>query len=466
MSLRLNRLREQFTQPPNSSSPSSSIHPVFPSPLSSPVDSSRLTSIQLPSSSSSFRMPSTHDSRFSSCSPLSSPLSTPPLSSRAPRLLTSSSLRPPVHARDRLFAWSSSFSVSRRLADQSLPSALLLHARHVALKAYAPATLSSYGSALVRFTQFCDNWSIHEDLRMPASAELLSAFASFYAGSVSGSTISSWLSGLQAWHSINGAPWYGTDPFFRLIRSAADKLGTSYSKPSRAPVSITHLRSLKLSLSASSHRDVAIWAVALVTFFGCRRLGETTVRSIRDFSPMFNAIRDTPITFRDVGNGCSSASISIPWTKTTKQKGGTIIITSRNDDLCPVTALRNHLRINCSPPPGISLFGYRQPDLSWSHMLKKDFIDTVLAHWLSAGLDRVSGHSFRIGGTVELLLSGVSPEVVAATGGWTSLAFLRYWRRVEEIIPLCTSSAYSAADLSCATASVSSLQSSLMVSSS
>ena len=41
-----------------------------------------------------------------------------------------------------------------------------------------------------------------------------------------------------------------------------------------------------------------------------------------------------------------------------------------------------------------------------------------------------------------MLLAGVPPEVVAATGGWTSLAFLLYWRRMEEIIPLSTSSAY------------------------
>ena len=31
---------------------------------------------------------------------------------------------------------------------------------------------------------------------------------------------------------------------------------------------------------------------------------------------------------------------------------------------------------------------------------------------------------------------------VAATGGWTSLAFLLYWRRMEEILPMSTSKAY------------------------
>ena len=63
-------------------------------------------------------------------------------------------------------------------------------------------------------------------------------------------------------------------------------------------------------------------------------------------------------------------------------------------------------------------------------------------------MDHIAGHSFRIGGTVALLLAGVPPEVVAATGGWTSLAFLLYWRRLEEIIPLSTSKAYNTFNIS------------------
>ena len=46
----------------------------------------------------------------------------------------------------------------------------------------------------------------------------------------------------------------------------------------------------------------------------------------------------------------------------------------------------------------------------------------------------------------------VPPEVVAATGGWTSLAFLIYWRRMEEILPMCTSKAYNASHVNQLTA--------------
>jgi len=53
-------------------------------------------------------------------------------------------------------------------------------------------------------------------------------------------------------------------------------------------------------------------------------------------------------------------------------------------------------------------------------------LEFIMGIWSSAMLVHVLGHSFHIGGAVELLLAGVSPEVVAALGGWTSLAFLLY----------------------------------------
>lgn len=75
-------------------------------------------------------------------------------------------------------------------------------------------------------------------------------------------------------------------------------------------------------------------------------------------------------------------------------------------------------------------------------MTKYRFMDFCADVWSKASLAHVLGHSFRIGGAVELLLAGVPPEIVAATGGWTSLAFLLYWRRMEEILPMSTSRAY------------------------
>ena len=119
-----------------------------------------------------------------------------------------------------------------------------------------------------------------------------------------------------------------------------------------------------------------------------------------------------------------------------------VSLTAHNNTLCLCAALMNHLDINSNISPTSSLFAYFTPSGGTKNMFKHDFLTFVTSIWKSAYLAHVLGHSFRIGGAVELLLVGVAPEIVVATGGWTSLAFLIYWCRMEEILPMSTSKAY------------------------
>ena len=344
-----------------------------------------------------------------------------------------------------------------------LPPALVESAKMSITGALAVSSRSTYGAGLLRFNQFCDRWQISEVARMPASYALLCAFIGNYKGSISGKTIKSWLSGLRAWHLTNHAPWYGDDKWVQMARISANKEGSRHKRPLRAPVSIEHLLALRRALKLSDHFHAAIWAVALVTFFGCRRLGETTINSSSSFDSSLHVLRSAeyahlclsilflPLTvtkfdfhsvsFNNLRDGSRSACFRIPWTKTTRE-GASVIVTARNDQLCPCTALRNHLETNRDVPGTSSLFAYTTADGHWEHMIKHKFMSFCADVWSAAALAHVLGHSFRIGGAVELLLAGVPPEIVAATGGWTSLAFLLYWRRMEEILPMSTSKAY------------------------
>ena len=81
-------------------------------------------------------------------------------------------------------------------------------------------------------------------------------------------------------------------------------------------------------------------------------------------------------------------------------------------------------------------------------MFWDSFLIFVTKIWFEASMDHISGHSFHISGTVELLLAGVPPEVVTTTGGWTLLVFLLYWHWLEEIILLSTSNTYNTAHIS------------------
>jgi hypothetical protein len=310
-------------------------------------------------------------------SPASSSMTLIP-SSRAPHLEFSSYLRPPVSVENHLQAWTTPFAKQQcSMLEASLPPVLIDKAYHAVHSALAPSTRSTYAAGLLRFTQFCDSWKISEQDRMPASAALLAAFVSQCLGSYSGKTLNSWLAGLHSWHIMNRAPWHGDDKWIHLARTAANKQGTTFKRPLRAPVSLEHLRMLRRNLDVTNSFHAAVWAIVLVTFFGCRRLGETTVKTLSSFSPTFNVTRTTLVSFRQLPNGSTSACIRIPWTKTTKHEGAIIVVTSRDDDLCPVMALRNHLTINKEIPSPMSLFAYQNADGSFSHMLRAHLLDFV-----------------------------------------------------------------------------------------
>jgi len=293
-----------------------------------------------------------------------------------------------------------------------------------------------------RFTQFCDQWDIPECDHMPASYALLSAFIALYIRMEASNTIKTWLSGIHAWHTVNHAPWYGDDKWVHLCRKVASREGTSHEKPPRSLVSLEHLLVLRQALDLSIPFHATIWAVALVAFFACRRLGELTVLNLSSPNPKFNVMRSSNPIFRTLLDGTNSLDFRIPWTKSTRERGADVVLTARSDPLCPCVAVLNHFMINNKIPSDQPLFLYELPNGAYRPMTKQDFLSFVNKVWSDAGLLQIYGHSFRIGGAVELLLVGVPPEVVAATGGWTSLTFLLYWRRLKDLLPMSTARAY------------------------
>ncbi|KAJ3567307.1 hypothetical protein NP233_g6448 [Leucocoprinus birnbaumii] len=394
------------------------------------------------------RFSALHSSRFSTA--LSSPMvpTSPKLSLNPQTFSGQDTLRPPVVASQRLLFWKTPFSIDLEAwLSRNLPVQLVLSSRSVALKGLAPSTLTSYGAGLLRFTQYCDIMGISEGARMPASVTLLASFADKAVGFYSGKTVGTWLSGIRCWHVINQATWYGDDPLVKLAHTAAHKAGTGFQKPKRSPVTLAHLRALGNFLDVTTPHHAAIWAAALSAFFGCRRLGEVIISGRGKFSPDLHVTKNMSFSVKEIANGSFSASFDIPWTKTTKQKGGTVILTSRSDELCPVAAFVNHLNVNKGLPESAPLFAYKTTQGEWAALEKPDFLFLLSSIWESKGLEVVSGHSFRIGGTVALLLAGVPPHVVAATGGWTSLSFLTYWRSIADIVSHYTSAAYSLSDI-------------------
>jgi hypothetical protein len=288
-------------QSPNSISPRptrprNSFHP-FQRPLPTPCSHPYL-SLDTPSK------PSTIDSLLPKPSTTSSKISNSSfrvIRARKPqsgRSIADNDLRPHVPAAERIFSWHTPFG-SRHHADVAnrLPAPLVESAMMAVRGALAPNTKSTYAAGPLRFTQFCDKWGITEEARMPADYALLCAFIGEYKGLQSGNTIRSWLAGLRSWHIMNHAPWHGDDSWVHLARTSANKEGTKHKLPLRAPVSIEHLSCLRRALDLSNPFHAAVWAVALVTFFGCRRLGETTLPVAAAFDPKYHVLRSTTYVY-------------------------------------------------------------------------------------------------------------------------------------------------------------------------
>jgi len=146
----------------------------------------------------------------------------------------------------------------------------------------------------------------------------------------------------------------------------------------------------------------------------------------------------------------------IPWSKTTGADGADIVLTKINAFNDPVTALRHHLSANATVPDHAPLFAYETADGGWAPMTKPWFMARCTEIWDSVGiLDKVLGHGFRIGGATELLLMGTPPDIVAIQGRWKSRAFLKYWRKIELILPIFISRSHFASRFSSVQASMS-----------
>ncbi|KAJ7205152.1 hypothetical protein B0H12DRAFT_1035115, partial [Mycena haematopus] len=350
---------------------------------------------------------------------------------------------PHVLAKDRLRTWSLTFGREHDAEfRRQMPVDAVNKTYATIFAAYAPNTQSTYAAGLLRFHQYCDKHSIPESARMPASYFLIAAFIAEHVGTISGSAIKGWLSGVKAWHDLNGADWNGETRWVELARRTANKEGNAFKRDQCGPVSMQHMVCLRATLDLDDSFDAAVWAVAAAAFWGCRRLGELTVPSPDTFDPKYHVGFSVQERIVKANTADAAICFHIPWTKSTRERGADVTLTARNDELCPRKALANHRRVNTFVPDHAPLFAFMREDSSWSGVSKTWFLTCCTNIWDKADLLRVFGHSFRIGGSTELLLAGVPCEVVAAVGGWTSLAFLLYWRKIQHIVPMAVGKAY------------------------
>jgi hypothetical protein len=107
---------------------------------------------------------------------------------------------------------------------------------------------------------------------------------------------------------------------------------------------------------------VAVWATASNTFWGCQRLGKLLPASRASFSRAYHPTVDVTQKELCLDRGLAGLTYRIPWTKTTKEKGASVILIELGHELCPIRVLEVHKRANRARGPGDPLFGYQAKD--------------------------------------------------------------------------------------------------------
>jgi hypothetical protein len=314
--------------------------------------------------------------------------------------------------------------------DIHLSNAAISAVEHVLQHGWADSTLMNYGSAVDRFQAFCAAEGVPHKFQLPADEFVLCAFAASSAGVHAGSTARNNIAALKAWHAAQNVGWQGGARLHYVLAGVDNLAPDSSKRPPRPPINAVMLRALYDGLDFSDPRDVAVFAAACTAFWGQCRLGELLPKSS---APTASKHLPTRHHYSRSTRNKRASKLRIPRTKT-KKNGEDVVLVAQTSPLDPQVALNMHLLVNhCnSIAPLFTFTSANGPTI----LTKPKFLQRCNEIWGAAGYPRITGHSFRIGGTTELLLAGVAPDVVKTMGRWSSSAFLRYWRSLEDLAPL------------------------------
>jgi hypothetical protein len=309
--------------------------------------------------------------------------------------------------------------------------------------AVSKTTRSKDASRLNEFLLFCKGLGIKNHDALPASEDLLAAWASSYAGRYAGKTVGAKISAIRKEHERRQLPWSGGERLRRLIKGIEEMRPASSYRPKSAPVTINMLADLNSGLSRTSGLDICIRAICLLSFFCQLRSGEVLPPS-QDLSK-FNPRRHASFAHISESTAESGASnLHLPWSKTQKARGDDVWIPRQEAPLDPIHALHKHFiknRLKIHHP----ISAYRNEHGNLVTLTRSKFVRRInqILRPTSKGYPRITGHCFRIGGTTFYLVSGVPPDMVKKFGRWRSHAFLEYWRCLDylgalhiEMLPL------------------------------
>jgi hypothetical protein len=235
---------------------------------------------------------------------------------------------------------------------------------------------------------------------------------------------------VRAWHLVHGVPWLVSVDGLKAVYRAA-RLEAPVRKPPREPVRPDLIERIAGVLDMTVPRDVAFYACLTTTFYATARLGEFVIPSVHGFDPRAH-ITPAHVTRKyDPQQSCWVMNFALPRTKVS-ETGESVMWAPQEGLSDPYAAYEQHQRIN-NPPDDGPLFAYRE-GRRHTPMTRSRFLDRLRTACANLGVNAPHGHSLRIGGTLELLLRGLSFELVKTKGRWKGDSFQGYLREHSAVL--------------------------------
>jgi hypothetical protein len=305
------------------------------------------------------------------------------------------------------------------------------HITRAIQNSWADVTIQRYSSTIKKFIRFCDAERVPEHLRFPADEFLLCTFAASSLGRHAVGTARARLSALKAWHTTHNVEWKGSARLRYVLNGIRNLAPMSSRQHLRPPISADMLIRLINNLDLTLPLDVVIAACAVTAFWGQCRLGE--LLPLSSLAPNISSLPKRS-NFKCSLRNPQSCVLRLPSTKADRH-GQDVVLVDQRAPINPISLLKTHIRVN-RVANDEHLFSYTSETTGQRVALtKRIFMQRCNAIWQPLGYPRTTGHCFRIGGTTELLIAGI-PDVVRATGRWSSESFLRYWRSLDILAPI------------------------------
>lgn len=153
---------------------------------------------------------------------------------------------------------------------------------------WAESTSAKYRSRIKEYQRFCAELKILKNLWLPASDDILCAFAANMAGKNAGKTVRNDLAAIRAWHIQNNLPWEQISTRLNYVLRGCEKLTPADArKEPQKPVTAEMLRFLIDTLDRNDKADLAILFVTSACFWGQLCGGELCPKSPSIFNPSF-----------------------------------------------------------------------------------------------------------------------------------------------------------------------------------